>query len=157
MPENPRAMSQSATKLPPAEAGASADSAPSKKRVLVVDDFDDAREMYAEYLEFAGFQVETARNGQEAVEKAQEATPDIILMDLSLPVMDGWEATRLIKQDLRTRDIPVMALSGHVLAGSENHAKEAGADEFVAKPCLPQDLENKIRTMLKPSKAKDKR
>jgi two-component system cell cycle response regulator DivK len=157
MPENPRAMSQSAPKLPPAEAGASADSAPSKKRVLVVDDFDDAREMYAEYLEFAGFQVETARNGQEAVEKAQEASPDIILMDLSLPVMDGWEATRLIKQDLRTRDIPVMALSGHVLSGSENHAKEAGADEFVAKPCLPQDLENKIRTMLKPSKAKDKR
>jgi CheY-like chemotaxis protein len=150
-------MSQSATKLPPAEAGASTDSSPSKKRVLVVDDFDDAREMYAEYLEFAGFQVETARNGQEAVEKAQEATPDIILMDLSLPVMDGWEATRLIKQDTRTRDIPVMALSGHVLAGSENHAKEAGADEFVAKPCLPQDLENKIRTMLKPSKAKDKR
>jgi two-component system cell cycle response regulator DivK len=152
-------MSQSATKaLPPVEAGASAETAPSnKKRVLVVDDFDDAREMYAEYLEFAGFQVETARNGQEAVEKAQEASPDIILMDLSLPVMDGWEATRLIKGDNRTRDIPVMALSGHVLAGSENHAKEAGADEFVAKPCLPQDLENKIRNMLKPSKAKDKR
>lgn len=151
-------MSQSASNiLPPAEVGASTESAPSKKRVLVVDDFDDAREMYAEYLEFAGFQVETARNGQEAVEKAQEANPDIILMDLSLPVMDGWEATRLIKGDNRTRDIPVMALSGHVLAGSENQAKDAGADEFVAKPCLPQDLENKIRNMLKPSKAKDKR
>ena len=94
-------MSQSAPKLPPAEAGASAESAPSKKRVLVVDDFDDAREMYAEYLEFAGFQVETARNGAEAVEKAQVAEPDIILMDLSLPVMDGWEATRLIKGDSR--------------------------------------------------------
>ena len=152
-------MSQSATKvLPPSPVGSGAEpTASSKKRVLVVDDFDDAREMYAEYLEFAGFQVETARNGAEAVEKAQEASPDIILMDLSLPVMDGWEATRLIKGDNRTRDIPVMALSGHVLAGSENHAKEAGADEFVAKPCLPQDLENKIRTMLKPSKAKDKR
>jgi PleD family two-component response regulator len=70
LPEIPRAMSQSATKLPPVEAVASTDSAASKKRVLVVDDFDDAREMYAEYLEFAGFQVETARNGQEAVEKA---------------------------------------------------------------------------------------
>jgi two-component system cell cycle response regulator DivK len=151
-------MSQPATTvLSPEEAAASSETAPAKKRVLVVDDFDDAREMYAEYLEFAGFQVDTARNGQEAVEKAQEASPDIILMDLSLPVMDGWEATRLIKQDSRTRDIPVMALSGHVLAGSESHAKEAGADEFVAKPCLPQDLENKIRNMLKPSKAKDKR
>jgi two-component system cell cycle response regulator DivK len=150
-------MSQPATSTPPPVAEVARDeSLPAKKRVLVVDDFDDAREMYAEYLEFAGFQVETARNGQEAVEKAQEASPDIILMDLSLPVMDGWEATRLIKQDDRTRDIPVMALSGHVLAGSENHAKQAGADEFVAKPCLPQDLENKIRNMLQPSKAKGK-
>src|SRR4051812_45923730 len=150
-------MSQPATSTPPPVAEVALDeSSPAKKRVLVVNDFDDAREMYAEYLEFAGFQVETARNGQEAVEKAQEASPDIILMDLSLPVMDGWEATRLIKQDDRTRDIPVMALSGHVLAGSENHAKEAGADEFVAKPCLPQDLENKIRNMLQPSKAKSR-
>src|SRR5262249_9261665 len=86
------------------------------RRGLVVEGFDDAREMYAEYLEFVGFQVEVARNGVEAVEKAQGAPPDIILMDLSLPVMDGWEATRRLKQDLRTRDIPVMALSGHVLA-----------------------------------------
>jgi CheY-like chemotaxis protein len=125
-----------------------------KKRVLVVDDFDDAREMYAEYLEFVGFEVDTAKNGAEAVEKAQDGEPDIILMDLSLPIMDGWEATRLIKQDARTRDIPVMALTGHVLAGNAEHAREAGADEFVAKPCLPQDLENKIRNMLKPSKAR---
>jgi CheY-like chemotaxis protein len=129
---------------------------PQKKRVLVVDDFDDAREMYAEYLEFRGFQVDTARNGAEAVEKAQEGTPDIILMDLSLPVMDGWEATRRIKQDERTRDIPVMALSGHVFAGNAEQAKDAGADDFVAKPCLPQDLESKIRNMLKPSKVKDR-
>jgi two-component system, cell cycle response regulator DivK len=150
-------MSQSATKMLPEDAAAAVQPSSAKKRVLVVDDFDDAREMYAEYLEFAGFLVETARNGAEAVEKAQEASPDIILMDLSLPVMDGWEATRLIKNDIRTRDIPVMALSGHVLAGSENHAKEAGADEFVAKPCLPSDLEDKIRTMLKPSKVKGKR
>ncbi|WP_141592338.1 response regulator [Myxococcus sp. AB056] len=125
-----------------------------KKRVLVVDDFDDAREMYAEYLEFVGFEVDTARNGVEAVAKASEGEPDIILMDLSLPVMDGWEATRRIKQDSRTRDIPVMALTGHVLAGNAEHARDAGADEFVAKPCLPQDLENKIRNMLKPSKGK---
>ncbi|NNB87475.1 response regulator [Corallococcus exiguus] len=127
-----------------------------KQRVLVVDDFDDAREMYAEYLEFCGFEVDTAKNGLEAVEKAQEGEPDIILMDLSLPVMDGWEATRRIKQDTRTRDIPVMALTGHVLAGNAEHALSVGADEFVAKPCLPQDLENKIRNMLKPSKAKSR-
>ena len=135
-------------------AGAAPAQSAEKKRVLVVDDFDDAREMYAEYLEFAGFHVETACNGVEAVEKAQEASPDIILMDLSLPVMDGWEATRRIKQDARTRDIPVMALSGHVFAGNAEQARDAGCDDFVAKPCLPQDLENKIRNMLKPSKAK---
>ncbi|AGC41861.1 response regulator [Myxococcus stipitatus DSM 14675] len=123
-----------------------------RARVLVVDDFDDAREMYAEYLEFVGFDVVTARDGLEAVQKAQEGTPDIILMDLSLPILDGWEATRRIKQDSRTRDIPVMALTGHVLAGNAENAKEAGADEFVAKPCLPQDLESKIRNMLKSSR-----
>jgi CheY-like chemotaxis protein len=127
-----------------------------RRRVLVVDDFDDAREMYAEYLEFVGFQVDVARNGVEAVEKAQGAPPDIILMDLSLPIMDGWEATRRLKQDQRTRDIPVMALSGHVLAGNAEQARQAGADEFVAKPCLPQDLEERIHRMLKPSKAKGK-
>lgn len=123
-----------------------------RARILVVDDFDDAREMYAEYLEFVGFDVVTARDGLEAVQKAQDGTPDIILMDLSLPIMDGWEATRRIKQDSRTRDIPVMALTGHVLAGNAENAKEAGADEFVAKPCLPQDLESKIRNMLKSSR-----
>jgi CheY-like chemotaxis protein len=126
-----------------------------RRRVLVVDDFDDAREMYAEYLEFVGFQVDVARNGVEAVEKAQGTPPDIILMDLSLPVMDGWEATRRLKQDQRTRNIPVMALSGHVLAGNAEQARQAGADEFVAKPCLPQDLEARIHRMLKPSKAKN--
>lgn len=151
-------MKRTAMTAPEDEAPASTLPAPAgnRKRVLVVDDFDDAREMYAEYLEFVGFEVDTARNGVEAVEKAQDGEPDIILMDLSLPVMDGWEATRLIKQDARTRDIPVMALTGHVLAGNAEHAKEAGADEFVAKPCLPQDLENKIRNMLKPAKVRGK-
>ncbi|NMO19711.1 response regulator [Pyxidicoccus fallax] len=151
-------MKRTAQTAPEDEAPATALPSPAgnKKRVLVVDDFDDAREMYAEYLEFVGFEVDTARNGVEAVEKAQDGEPDIILMDLSLPIMDGWEATRLIKQDSRTRDIPVMALTGHVLAGNAEHAKEAGADEFVAKPCLPQDLENKIRNMLKPSKVRGK-
>jgi len=151
-------MKRTAMTAPEDEAPANALPRPggNKMRVLVVDDFDDAREMYAEYLEFVGFEVDTASNGREAVEKAQDGEPDIILMDLSLPIMDGWEATRLLKQDARTRNIPVMALTGHVLAGNAEHAREAGADEFVAKPCLPQDLENKIRNMLKPSKVKAK-
>ncbi|HLM46046.1 MAG TPA: response regulator, partial [Myxococcaceae bacterium] len=70
--------------------------------VLIVDDYQDAREMYAEYLEFSGFRVAEARNGAEAVEKAFALRPSVILMDLSLPVMDGWEATRRLKADART-------------------------------------------------------
>ena len=124
--------------------------------VLIVDDYQDAREMYAEYLEFSGYRVAEARNGLEAVEKAFALHPAVILMDLSLPVMDGWEATRQLKQDQRTRDIPVMALSGHVLAGNAEQAKQAGADEFIAKPCLPQDVEDRIRRMIKPSKRKNR-
>ena len=73
-----------------------------KPLVLVVDDFQDNREMYCEYLEFAGFRVIEAANGQEAVDQAFEKLPDVIIMDLSLPVMDGWEATRLLKGDART-------------------------------------------------------
>ena len=78
-----------------------------KPLVLVVDDFQDNREMYCEYLAFAGFRVIEAANGQEAVDQAFEKLPDVIIMDLSLPVMDGWEATRLLKRDERTRTIPV--------------------------------------------------
>ena len=70
--------------------------------VLVVDDYPDAREMYTEYLEYTGFEVVQAANGREALKQAIEARPDIILMDLSLPVMDGWEATRRLKADART-------------------------------------------------------
>src|SRR5205807_9357571 len=90
---------------------------PDRPRVLVVDDYPDAREMYTEYLEFSGFEVVQASNGAEALERAIDTIPDIILMDLSLPVMDGWEATRRLKADRRTWDIPVVALTGHALAG----------------------------------------
>ena len=80
--------------------------------ILVVDDYQDAREMYAEYLQFSGFRVAEARNGNEAVEQAFALLPDLILMDLSLPGMDGWEATRVLKADQRTKQIPVVALTG---------------------------------------------
>ena len=76
-----------------------------RPRVLVVDDYPDAREMYSEYLEFSGFDVIQAVNGMEALQRAVDAAPDIILMDLSLPVMDGW-ATRRLKEDARTSSIP---------------------------------------------------
>jgi two-component system, cell cycle response regulator DivK len=116
--------------------------------ILVVDDYQDAREMYAEYLQFSGFRVAEARNGNEAVEQAFALEPDLILMDLSLPGMDGWEATRQLKSDERTRQIPVVALTGHALAGASEGAKRAGCDSFVTKPCLPDDLVVEVRRML---------
>jgi two-component system, cell cycle response regulator DivK len=121
---------------------------PTRPRVLLVDDYPDAREMYSEYLQFSGFDVVEAANGIEALQSALERTPDIILMDLSLPVMDGWEATRRLKADDRTASIPVVALTGHALAGISEGAKRAGCDAFVTKPCLPEDLVKEIRKVL---------
>lgn len=116
--------------------------------VLVVEDYQDAREMYAAYLQFSGYRVAEATNGVEAIEQATVLLPDIILMDLALPKMDGWEATRRLKADPRTRHIPVVALTGHALAGHAEGAREAGCDAFVTKPCLPDDLVAEIRRML---------
>ena len=131
---------------------------PDRPRVLLVDDYPDAREMYTEYLEFSGFDVVQAGNGMEAIQRAADATPDIILMDLSLPVMDGWEATRRLKADARTASIPVVALTGHALAGISEGAKRAGCDAFVTKPCLPEDLVKEIRRVLsEPSSTSAKR
>jgi CheY-like chemotaxis protein len=116
--------------------------------VLVVDDYQDAREMYAEYLSFSGFRVVEASTGTEAVEKAVALRPDVILMDLSLPGMDGWAATRQLKNDDRTKGIPVVALTGHALAGASEGARLAGCDAFVTKPCLPDELVIEVRRML---------
>ena len=129
------------------------DSTPKKTLVLVVDDFADNREMYSEYLVFSGYDVIEARNGKEAVDAANDRKPDIIIMDLSLPVMDGWEATRRLKADARTRDIPVVALTGHALAGHSKGAREAGCDSFLAKPCLPDQLVAEIKRMLQSGSA----
>jgi two-component system cell cycle response regulator DivK len=119
-----------------------------RPRVLLVDDYRDARDMYGQYLEYSGYQVSQAANGVEALQRALEDQPAIILMDLSLPIMDGWEATRRLKADQRTAGIPVVALTGHALAGVSERAKEAGCDAFVTKPCLPEDLVREIKRVL---------
>ena len=116
--------------------------------VLVVEDYQDAREMYAAYLQFSGFDVAEATNGLEAIEKAQQLLPDIILMDLALPRLDGWEATRRLKKDAQTRDIPIVALTGHALPGHAEGAQQAGCDAFVTKPCLPDALVAEIKRLL---------
>jgi two-component system, cell cycle response regulator DivK len=116
--------------------------------VLVVEDYQDAREMYAAYLQFSGYRVAEASNGLEAIEKTTELMPDIILMDLALPKLDGWEATRRLKADERTKHIPIVALTGHALAGHAEGARQAGCDAFVTKPCLPDALVTEIERML---------
>lgn len=118
------------------------------RTVLIVDDFEDNRAMYAEFLRYSGFEVIEASNGLEAIEKATASVPDVIVMDLSLPVLDGWEATRRLKNDDRTRHVPVIALTGHALEGHSQGAREAGCDGFLAKPCLPETLLETIEKML---------
>ncbi|OJY27821.1 MAG: response regulator [Myxococcales bacterium 68-20] len=127
---------------------AAADAARLRPLVLVVDDFEDNRAMYVEYLQFQGFRVVEAVNGLDAVERTQELRPGVVVMDLSLPVMDGWEATRRIKADARTKHIRVIALSGHAEPAHAKKALDAGCDDFVAKPCLPENLLAKVREHL---------
>ena len=117
-------------------------------RILMVDDFHDNREMYAAYLRFSGFVVEEAVTGTEAIEKALATSPNLIVMYLSLPGMDGWEATRRLKIDPRTKHIPIVVVSGHALEGSVRAAKVAGCDAFLRKPCLPQALLAEVKKLL---------
>jgi two-component system cell cycle response regulator DivK len=119
-----------------------------RKQVLVVDDFEDNRAMYAEFLRFSGFDVVEATNGLEAIQKAISDLPDLVVMDLSLPVLDGWEATRRLKGDPRTSHIPVVALTGNALEGHVQVAREAGCDTFLVKPCLPETLLETVRQLL---------
>jgi two-component system cell cycle response regulator DivK len=124
-------------------------SARKKPIVLIADDFEDGREMYGEYLSFLGFQVETACDGEEALRKAVELEPDVILMDMSMPVLDGWQATRLLRENERTREIPIVGVSGHVFRGAGEKAIDAGCDSFVGKPALPEEVAEEIRRLLK--------
>jgi CheY-like chemotaxis protein len=120
--------------------------------ILLVDDFQDNREMYALYLRHFGFRVAEAGNGHEALEQAFAQGPDLIVMDLSLPGLDGWEATRRLKSDARTRHIPVLALTSHALEGISEGARAAGCDGFITKPCLPEQLVVELRAMLEQAK-----
>ena len=125
-----------------------ADGTAEQPLVLVVDDFDDNREMFAEFLSISGFRVAEASNGREAVERATELLPDLILMDVSLPELDGWQATRLLKADERTRAIPVVALTGHAVSGVAEEAAAVGCAGILTKPCLPDHLVAEVRRIL---------
>jgi CheY-like chemotaxis protein len=119
-------------------------------KILLVEDNEMNRDMLSRRLLRNNFEVVMAVNGQEGVDMAKSEKPDIILMDMSLPVMDGWEATRTIKADDATRSIPVIALTAHAMESDREQALQAGCDDFDTKPIeLPRLLE-KIRKLLPP-------
>ena len=110
--------------------------------------------MYALFLTYSGYEVLEAADGRAALEVAGLRLPDVIVMDLSLPVMDGWEATRRLKADPRTKNIPVIALTGHALPAHSRDACDAGCDAFLAKPCLPETLVAKVEELLSERRAR---
>lgn len=121
---------------------------PMQPVILIAEDFEDARDLYKDYLEFSGFTVETASNGREAIALANSLQPDLILMDASMPVLDGWQATRELKANPATSHIPVLALTAHAFDDARQEARSSGCDGFVTKPCLPDDLVAKVRATL---------
>jgi two-component system, cell cycle response regulator DivK len=116
--------------------------------VLVVDDFDDARELYCACLEQAGYLTAEARNGAEAIDRAIELRPDVVLLDLAMPVLDGVEAARRLKADERTRDSRLLALTGYAVARYADAARAAGCERVLVKPVLPSDLVTAIGEIL---------
>jgi len=117
-------------------------------KILLVEDDEMNRDMLSRRLMKRGYDVVMAVDGREGVEMARTAEPDLILMDLSLPVMDGWEATRALKGDPATKAIPLITLTAHAMAGDERRARDAGCDDFDTKPVELQRLLGKIERLL---------
>jgi CheY-like chemotaxis protein len=126
----------------------SPDQARSQCVVLLVEDDNDTYELYSEVLASAGFSVIGADNGEDAVARAVASAPDIIVMDYDLRGMDGGLATELLKRDTRTRHIPIMMLTGHVALRQLEHARSAGCDAFLSKPCSLDELLGEVNRLL---------
>jgi two-component system cell cycle response regulator DivK len=121
--------------------------------VLLVEDDRAGRLLYAEWLAHAGFQVAQAHNGLQALERALDARPDVVVTDLNIPGIDGFELTRRLKQDPRTRDVPVLAVTGYAAFASDPaRARRAGCDAVLPKPCSAEDLESAIRNLIDESR-----
>lgn len=116
--------------------------------ILLVEDNEMSRDMLARRLKRRDYHVVTAVDGAEALQIAYDLRPDLILMDLSLPVLDGWEASKQLKSDSRTKEIPIIALTAHAMAGDEIRARTVGCDEFETKPVDLPRLLTKIRSLL---------
>jgi two-component system cell cycle response regulator DivK len=118
------------------------------KRILVVEDQDDNMQILRDLLESVGYEIVEARDGAEGVKVAKAERPDLILMDIQLPVLDGYEATRQIKADPELRTTPIIVITSYALSGDEDKAREAGCDDYVPKPYSPRQLLAKIMKYL---------
>jgi len=118
------------------------------KQILVIEDQEDNRAILRDLLNSAGFEVIEAHNGEDGVKMAGNVRPDLILMDIQLPVMDGYEATRRIKSDPELSAIPVIAVTSYALSGDEDKAKSAGCNAYISKPYSPRELLAKVRDFL---------
>jgi CheY-like chemotaxis protein len=120
------------------------------KKVLLVEDNEDNRIVYSTILKHFGYKVTEALNGEDGIAKARSQKPDLILMDISIPVIDGWEAAQILKQDPQTRHIPIIALTAHALASDREKAMEVGCDGYLAKPCEPRAVVAEVQRFLGP-------
>lgn len=118
------------------------------KTVLLVEDNEDNLIVYRTILDHVGYNVIEARDGEEGVARARADKPDLILMDVSLPKMDGWEATRRIKADEDTRDIPIIAVTAHALDDDREKAREVGCDGYLAKPVAPRRVVEEVERFI---------
>ena len=118
------------------------------KKILVVEDTEDNRQILRDLLGMAGYEMVEAHNGAEGVAMASEHKPDLILMDIQMPVMDGYEATRRLKADPALNSIPVVAVTSYALSGDEAKARAAGCDDYIAKPYSPRQMLAKVRGIL---------
>jgi two-component system, cell cycle response regulator DivK len=118
------------------------------KRILVVEDQPDNRQIIRDMLAPTGYEITEVENGEEALAAIAKQRPDLILMDIQLPVMDGYEATRRIKADPALQSIPIIAVTSYALSGEDKKARDAGCDEYVPKPFSPRHLLAKIRNFL---------
>lgn len=122
-----------------------------KKTILLVEDNEDNLVVYRTILEHVGYRVIEARDGEEGVSRAIQERPDLILMDISIPKIDGWEATRRLKADDRTRDIPIIALTAHALEEDREKAMRAGCDGYLAKPIEPRRVVEEVQRFIGPA------
>jgi two-component system cell cycle response regulator DivK len=118
------------------------------KKILVVEDTEDNRQILRDLLGMAGYEMVEAHDGAEGVAKAAEHRPDLILMDIQMPVMDGYEATRRIKANPDLKAIPIVAVTSYALSGDEQKTRDAGCDAYIAKPYSPRQMLAKVREIL---------